>query len=252
MDNKPSLDRGFIIPIILGVFSVFGICLVLLLGRLNASRTVTVLEATATPFKYLFLGTEPGISTTTPEDESTAEATATAFEFDFASPTTSFEDFATTETATQTPSISSGTSASTPTTSSSNAPLNPGTYDQDDPHIQYDGDWIAQTGVAGVFKNTLYVSNTLGNSLSLRFIGEQIRIFYQTGPGLGTIRITLDGLQFDLNQSATNTTSGEWVSPLLINGTHTVSITHFSGGSINLDSFIVPDVLTTPTATTTP
>ena len=251
MDNKPSFDRSFIIPIIHGIFSVFGICLVLLLGRLSASRGITVEEDTATPFKFVFLGTEPGISSITPEEETTAEAPPTSFIVDLESPTPSFEDLVTTEATTQTPIDSLDSLTATPDTSST-APLNPGTYDQDDSHIQYEGDWIAQTGVAGVFNNTLYVSNTLSNSLSLRFIGEQIRIFYQAGPGLGTIRIALDGLQFDLSQSATNTTGGEWVSPLLINGTHTVTITHFSGGSINLDSFIVPDVIKTPTTTPTP
>ncbi len=252
MDNKPPFDRGLVIPVILGVFSVCGICLVLLLGRLSASRTVAVLEDTATPFKYLFLGTEPGILTTTPEEETlTEESTPTAVEFEFSSPTSSTEDLIVFATATRTPPGASNTSAPTPITAST-APLNPGTYDQNDQRIIYTGDWIAQTGVAGVFQNSLYVSNSLGDALALRFIGEQIRIFYQAGPGLGSIRISLDTLQFDLAQSAGNTANAEWVSPLLINGTHTVTITHVSGGAINIDSFIVPDVLKTPTPTSTP
>ena len=251
MDKKPSVDIGLIIPIILGACSVFGICLVLLLGRLSATRTIKVADETATPFKFLFLGTEPGISTTTPEEEGTAtEApTSTAIEFIFASPTSEVVDINT-----PAPSqLSSTQTTKTPTEeSSSTAPLNPGTYDEVDGHIAYDGDWIPQTGVAGVFQNTLHVSNTLGNSLTLRFIGEQIRIFYQSGVSLGTVRINLDGIQFDLDESANTTTSGEWVSPLLINGTHSVTITHISGGAINLDYFIVPETIKTPTSTSTP
>ncbi len=254
MDDKPTLDRGLIPPIIFGVFSVFGICLVLLLARLSTFRAVTEAEETSTPFQYLFLGTEPGISTTTPEDEPTVRGTTTPVSF--ASPT---RRIATTQsgddvtslaspTRTRTPS-SSGTSTSS---SGSAAPLNPGTYDQADQRITYAGNWIAQTGVSGVFQNTLHVSNTLSNTASFRFIGEQIRIFYQSGSGLGTIRINLDGLEYDLDESADVVTQSEWISPLLINGTHTVTITHLSGGSINLDMIIVPDILATATTTPTP
>jgi hypothetical protein len=249
MENKPTFDRGLILPIILGAFSIFGICLVLLLARLLAFRAVTPVENTSTPYQYLFLGTEPGISTTTPEDEPTAEATTTPLVF--ASPTlknTSNEE--------ETVSLPSPTrtrtsaSLSTPTpTTASNAPLNPGTYDETDQRIVYAGNWVAQTGVSGVFKNTLHVSNTLESSTSFRFIGEQIRLFYQSGSGLGTIRINLDGLEFDLDESASGVAQSEWVSPLLINGTHTVTITHLSGGAVNLDMIIVPDILKTATPT---
>lgn len=247
MENKPTLDRGLIVPIILGAFSVFGICLVLLLARLSTFRAVTEAEDTSTPFQYLFLGTEPGISTTTPEEEE-EQPTSTEEPITFASSTPESEetiDSVASPTRTRTPS---GSLSATPT-SASNAPLNPGTYDQSDQRLEYTDEWIAQTGVTGVFQNTLHVSNTLESSVSFRFIGEQIRIFYQTGASLGTIRINLDGLEFDLDESANDITQSEWVSPLLINGTHTVTITHLSGGAVNLDMIIVPEVLTTATPT---
>lgn len=274
MDNKPNFDRALIIPLALGVFALFGICLVLLLGQLSSFRSVSVISETSTPFKYLLLGTEPGFTTLTPDDsaadnEATSEPTVTPFDLDFLRPTPTEkagefdESKAPTKPSsvltkpaspkpTQSSSAPTSTAPSKPTTSPSNAPLNPGTYDDFDAHIQYEGNWIEQVDVPDAFEDTLHVSNILNNSLSFRFIGEQIRIFYQEGPGLGSVRISLDGLDFDLSQSASATSIEEWPSPILVNGTHSVTITHLSGGSINLDSFIVPDPIVTPTPTTTP
>ncbi len=246
MENKPTFDRGLILPILLGAFSLFGICLVLLLVRLSTFRAVTEVEETSTPFQYLFLGTEPGISTTTPEEDEGPPATEAPITFASSTPEPD-EDIASlaSPTRTRTPS---GSRTSTPT-SASNAPLNPGTYDESDQRFTYTSEWIAQSGVAGVFQNTLHVSNALDSSVTFRFIGEQIRIFYQSGSGLGTIRINLDGLEYDLDESAEVVVQSEWISPILINGTHTVTITHISGGAVNLDMIIVPEVIKTATPT---
>jgi hypothetical protein len=48
------------------------------------------------------------------------------------------------------------------------------------------------------------------------------------------------------------TNGNEWISDLLTNNTHTVVITHLSGGSVNLDSIIIPAVDATATPTATP
>jgi hypothetical protein len=236
-----------LIPILFGIFSIFGICLVLILGRLGAARAGVTVQDTATPFQYIFLGTEPAIVSATPGEEGEATETpgATSTEISFLSSDT--------PESTGTNSSIVVLSSSTPSpAASSTAPLNPGTYDEDDSHLRYEGDWIVQRGVTGVFQNSLHVSSTLGNSVTFRFIGQQVRLFYQSGSGLGTIRITLDGVQFELDQSGSNTVTGEWSSPLLINGTHSVEIEHLSGGAINLDQVIVPDILLTPTVTSTP
>ncbi|MBV6402978.1 MAG: hypothetical protein CNIPEHKO_03300 [Anaerolineales bacterium] len=274
MDNKPTFDRAFVIPLALGVFALFGICLVLLLGQLSSFRSVSVVSETSTPFKYLLLGTEPGFTTLTPDDSAaeegaTSEPTTTPFDLDVLRPTSTeeTEEIDATKAPTKPSSVltqpasskptkpasaPTSTAPSKPTTSPSNAPLNPGTYDDFDAHIQYEGNWIEQVDVPDAFEDTLHVSNILNNSLSFRFIGEQIRIFYQEGPGLGSVRISLDGLDFDLNQSASATSIQEWPSRILVNGTHSITITHLSGGSINLDSLIVPDPILTPTPTATP
>jgi hypothetical protein len=252
MDNKSAFDRAWIPPILVGAFSMFGICLVLLLARLSTFRPVQTVETTGTPYQFLFLGTEPGIALVTEEVAPTAveifEETATPLTFESPTSEASTEDDILSlgsPTRTRTPATPP---TITPTTAST-APLNPGTYDDNDARIGYGGNWTPQSGVNGVFKNTLHVSNTLENSATFRFIGEQVRIFYQSGSGLGTIRINLDGLEYDLDESAGVVTQSEWISPLLINGTHTVTITHLSGGSVNLDMIIIPDVITTATPT---
>ncbi len=253
MDNKPPFDRATLIPLILGVFAVFGICLVILLSQLNSSRSSAETIETPTPFKFIFLGTEPGNTTLTPDENATPEPTETALAIDLLIPsaTEEFLNGEETEAPTKPSDVLTSPASSKPTTSPSDAPLNPGTYDQFDAHIAYEGNWVEQVDVPDVYENTLTVSATVGDSLTFRFIGEQVRIFFQEGPGFGTVRITMDGLEFDLDQSASVTGSAEWVSPLLVNGTHTVEIIHLSGGSVNLDSVIVPDPLSTATPTAT-
>lgn len=246
MENKPSFDVAVLIPIAIGFFSVFGICLVLLLGSLANSRGAGASLETATPFDYILLGTEPGVSTAIPDDEVTLTVTRTPTRFS----TTLFPvDTSTPEPESTEPPVILFTR--TPT-SASTSPLNPGTYDDNDSRIAYSGDWIPQSGVSDAFKNTLHVSSALGSTINFRFIGQQVRLFYQASPSLGTIRVVIDGLQIDVDQSADDADEAEWVSALLINGTHTVAITHLSGGSVNLDYVIVPDVLVTPTVTSTP
>ena len=54
-----------------------------------------------------------------------------------------------------------------------------------------------------------------------------------------------------MNQASTSTQSYEWVLAASNTGTHTVTITHDSGGSINFDAIIVPVAPVTPTKTPT-
>jgi len=68
---------------------------------------------------------------------------------------------------------------------------------------------------------------------------------------LGAIAIKIDGVDFALDESANTTVISGWESPVLVLSSHTVTITHISGGSINLDSIAVLDI-STPTPTITP
>jgi hypothetical protein len=126
------------------------------------------------------------------------------------------------------------------------------TYDDVDSALAYTGSWIPQNGVNGVYKNTLHISSTIGDAVQLVFYGQLIQLTYQAGPSLGTIAIKLDTKDFVLDQSASETTSSVWESPMQTLVNHTITITHISGGSVNIDSLVVIDISTaTPTATAT-
>ena len=254
MDNQTSFDRGLIPPALIGIFSVIGICLVLLVYRYNTSSTVVEVTVTQTPFKFIFLGTEPALSTEPPPEES---ATATLEE----EPPLVFTPeqppiILTPNTPQAIPSTSLPSTgivvpnATLTLTSASTPPLSPGTYDNIDFRLVYTGNWVNQTNVPGAYLNTLHISNTLttpGNSVTFRFIGQEVRVLYQSGASLGVMGITLDTTTSQLDQSDP---SNELVLTATQSGTHTVTLTHLSGGTVNLDSVIVPS-LATPTATPT-
>jgi hypothetical protein len=120
-------------------------------------------------------------------------------------------------------------------------------YDDGDFKFLYTGDWHQNT-VSGTYQSTLHISSTIGDSVQLSFVGQKIRIAYQAGPSLGTIALRLDGADFVLDQSSADTVLSRWESPVLVLSSHSITITHVSGGSINLDSIAVID-LATPTPT---
>jgi hypothetical protein len=253
MDNKVSFDRSLLIPIGVGVFALLGICAVLVSGRLNATRAVVEELPTATLFQYAFIGTEPSILTVTPVDLE-EEPPTPAPEVPTAAPLEPTLDFATNTSPaiiTLPPLVDTNTPSRTPT-SASTAPFGPGTYDDTDSRFVYTGNWDRQTSVAGAYQNTLHVSGTLQNSVAFSFIGNELRVFFQAGPSLGTIRLTLDTTSYEMSQAGSGTDTFEWVLSTTSTGTHNVTISHLSGGSVNFDSIIVPVVPPTPTNTPTP
>lgn len=263
MDNPPSFDRGMWIPIGVGVFSLIGICVILVAGRITALRGNVQEVPTATAFKYAFVGTEPVITTITPEPTEFATPAPTEPPIDFftsvpppfstpvlLTPNGTAKTPTSIVLRTNTPILTANIPARTPT-SASTAPFGAGTFDDPDYRMMYSGDWTMQSGVSGALNNTLHVSGTLGNTVSFRFIGQELRVFFEAGPSLGVMRLNLDGTNYDMNESNSTTQIYEWVLPSVTNGTHVVTITHLSGGSINLDYIIIPEVPTTPTKTAT-
>jgi hypothetical protein len=249
MDNQPSFDRELQLPILVGGFSILGIIAILLIGRLNASREPVPAVETATPFKYIFLGTEPINPTGSAEASETEVFTALPFE----SATPGLPDtppvFVTPALGTPQLITPVNTPSSSPTsTSASGAPLGSGTFDDVDSHLLYGGPWISQTGITGAYLGTLHVSQVIESSLTFRFIGRELRLFYQGNPSQGIVTIIIDGQEFTLDQSD----GSEWISASLTNNTHSVLITHTRGGSINFDYVIIPEVPPTGTPTATP
>jgi hypothetical protein len=257
MDNQPSFDRGIFIPIGVGIFSLIGICVILVMGRLNATRATVEEIPSATAFKYSLIGTEPAVSTLTSEGFEEEDLTTSTPRVPTSRPPATIIVLPTNTLSANVPIITlpALTSTHTPTgtpTSAAAAPLGAGTYDDLHDRLVYSGNWTTQPSVSGAYQNTLHVSETLGNSVTFRFIGQEVRVFFQAAPSLGTIRVTLDSTTYDMNESNSNTHIYEWVLPSVSSGTHTVTITHLSGGSVNLDYIIIPDVPATPTNTATP
>jgi hypothetical protein len=259
MDNQPAFDRSILIPIFISGFSVIGILVVLLIGRSLSAPAEVPVTPSATRFQYVFLGTEPAI--TTPLSEETESESTEPPVVEPAPPTQSTQSTqaAATPTRATAPTLiilgspttnPQGTNTPAPPTSTSvsAAPLTRGTYDDVDSSLVYSppGVWLANNQ-----GGTLHVSNVPGNTISFLFIGTQLRIRYQAGATLGQMRISVDNVSETLNQSEGN---GEWVWPNpLTNVTHTVLITHSGGGSVNLDQVIILSPATpTPTATVTP
>src|SRR5690349_20855791 len=105
MDNQPTIDRGILLPIILGGFSIIGIIVVLLIGRsLNSPPPVSA-SPSATAFQYIYLGTEPAITTPITEVSEVALPSEIAAPTDNTPPTVITPVFAATTPAVSTPII---------------------------------------------------------------------------------------------------------------------------------------------------
>jgi hypothetical protein len=244
MGNKMPFDRSLFIPIFIGLFSLLGICLVLFATRLGASRGNVQIEDTATPMKYQYLGTEPVVVLPTEVASPTTEPSPTIV--------STIEIILPTLTSRST-SVGQPFSTNTPTPSASPTIqfLNV-TYDDADFKFLYTGNWVKNT-VSDTYQSTLHISNAIGDSVQLSFVGQKIRFTYQAGPSLGTIAIKLDKADYALDQSASETAINSWESPVLVLSSHSITITHISGGAINIDAIAVLDLATpTPTATPTP
>ena len=249
MEKKPSIDLGVLGPIALGLLSIAGILAVYFFG-VNASRPVGETVSTETPFRYVYLGTEPGLSTLTPEPTLTPIVIIPVDPADF--PPASEPPFLTSVPPLVELSTRPPVRTSTPTaTETLQAVLSK--FDDTYYEILYNGDWTSQSNVTDTYQNTLHISFKAGNNASFTFVGQQVIVTYQAGPSLGRISINLDGLIVELDQANTTSQLINWTSPILVKGTHTIIITHLSGGSVNLDSITIPDISTpTPTPTVTP
>jgi hypothetical protein len=276
MNNQPPFNRDLIIPIILGGISVLGLIVALLIGRSLSSPPPVPMTPSSTPFEFILLGTEPAI--TTPLVEGSEIATLPEDPFGEApafpsaeSPSAPTPNILPQLNRTNTPGGSglptsavlrtntpggSGLPTSTsgvPRTATLSTASTSDTYDDTDPRFAYTGNWITQTDVSGAHQGTLHISPTVGDTVTFTFTGDEIHVFYQAGPSLGMVAITIDAAgPPPLSQAQSETQIKEWVYELDSGGTHWISIQHSSGGSINIDSIRVPGPTPTPTRTFTP
>lgn len=274
MENKPSLDPSVLTPLIIGALSLVGIVVIFFSVRAASLQPVEI-TPTPTRFRFLYVGTEPGLSTLTPEPTATQVVIVPSPVSNrptsrppLGAPTPTTAPFippggggpffppqpSPTRSGSQ-PPVETEPSFSTKPPSSLFTPTFTPTipsvlekYDDTYYAILYDGEWTSQTNVTGAYQNTLHISFTIENYALFTFVGQQVIVTYQAGPSLGTMRIDLDGIEFEVSQASPQTQLADWVSPVLIMGTHELVIEHLSGGSINIDSITIPDVRTaTPT-----
>jgi hypothetical protein len=261
MNNRHPIDRELLIPIVIGGLSVVGIAVVLIVGRaLNAPAEIDATPS-ATPFQYVYLGTEPAITTLVVEGSETMPPLADTAEvepFPSAAPSPISTPILITprppRTATgNAPRTVTPSGAVTATRTRTSTPSVANTYDDTDSRLTYSGNWTSQPGVGGAYQDSLHISFAIGNSVTFTFTGTEIHVFYQAGPSLGTMTITIDSFgDAPISQAQNTTQIKEWVSDILSSGTHTVVIQHNSGGSINIDRIYIPAPTPTPTKTPTP
>src|SRR3972149_4178167 len=164
MDNQPSFDRELLLPILLGGFSILGIIIILSIGRLNASRASVLVVETETPFRYIFLGTEP-INPTGSAEASETEL-LTDLPFDGATPSLPDTTPVLVTPALGTPPLMTPVNTPSPTsTSASGAPLGSGTFDDVDSHLGYPGSRSSRScrfaPRRGAFDNSQVIESSL-------------------------------------------------------------------------------------------
>ena len=249
MEKNSSFDLSFVAPIVLGLLSFVGICVVLGAWLYKGNRAPAPVTVTETPYRFIYLGTEPSLSTLTPEATETpiplptksAEGEIVVGPTGFVPITSTAGDDAFIPTK---PVVNTVPATITPTIQAVLSKVDD-TYFE----ILYSGDWVFQSNVSGTHQNTLHISFTTGNQALFTFVGQQVIVSYQAGPSLGNLNVNLDAIDYVVNQSNNETKILDWVSPKLDLKAHTLLFEHLSGGSVNIDSITIPDLSPTPTAT---
>lgn len=279
MENRPALDRELFIPILIGGLSVVGIVVVLMIGRAMNAPAEVAATPSDTPFQYLYLGTEPAISTAflevsqiAPPDGLPTDPLATdafppgALHTNPAQALmTSTRGSASTPLVLPTSNVTSttgviilqtNTPGLPPTATRTSTASAANTYDDTDSRLNYIGNWVSQSNLPigpdnTPYQGTLHVSDVADNkSVTINFNGQEIHFFYETAPSFGVVTIYIDNdpLGITVSQGQGN---GEWTRMLDEGGSHTVEIAHTSGGSVNIDRFMIPAATPTPTRTPT-
>lgn len=280
-----------LVPILIAVFSLLGIMVVLLIGRTLSSPAQVAMTPSATPFQFVFLGTEPAVGTL-PTDSEGGDGLPTAEEDPIETSPVGTTSIGTQ--AIRTPVILSPgglTLVSLTPARSTQMGLQP---------IEISSTPGGPVMISSTPGGPVQISSTPGGPVQMTSTSSAspaplgpgtyedayiLNQFPSTGlwvpstNGSRTLHVSstqnnsitfrfvgrevLIGYDDDPtfgemtvmidNQPETfsQQSGNEWVSNTFPNGTHTVVITHSRGGSVNLDYVIIPQVGSTPTATAT-
>lgn len=251
MDSQPIRNHPFIPPLLIGLFSLFGLCTILALAFLPEQNAEIVPTRTLTPFKYQFLATETLTAAATLETTETSQTSEISETAELrVLPTEAFTVATVTMTnitnqsigltplpaaTEQNDSATAPSFTATPTLTrqpvfGNSDPLPIGKYDDRDPRFTYIGVWTRDEN-SYAYQETVLVSEVVGDYMAFRFNGLQLMIGYQSADDAGEFTVNVDGLEETMSQLA----GSIWFSDYLEAGIHSVIITHTGPGPVNLD-----------------
>ncbi|RKP48936.1 hypothetical protein D7Z26_21510 [Cohnella endophytica] len=93
--------------------------------------------------------------------------------------------------------------------------------------IEYSANWSSASGCSICYNNDEHFSNVTGSTATIRFTGNQIKIYSSLDPSHGKIGFSLDGgteKLVDLYESVRHWNVVSYLSPILDDGPHTLTI----------------------------
>lgn len=119
------------------------------------------------------------------------------------------------------------------------AAVGPGFYDDKSAYWSYTGTWKTLTDSESL-NNSLHQANKLGSTASFYFTGTQFRLAYWATPNQGLVDVYLDGAYLTtIDQYTPAAHARIYVSPVLVNGPHSVQFIQQSLPYINIDGIYI-------------
>lgn len=119
------------------------------------------------------------------------------------------------------------------------AAVGPGFYDDKSAYWSYTGTWKVLTDSESL-NNSLHQANKLGSTASFYFTGTQFRLAYWATPNQGLVDVYLDGAYLTtIDQYTPVPHQRVYVSPVLVNGPHSVQFIQQSLPYINIDGIYI-------------
>jgi hypothetical protein len=116
--------------------------------------------------------------------------------------------------------------------------------DDNDPSIEYQGNWELLTGNSRDFDSTEHIVSQVGATATFKFTGSSVSVICTLPSGTGTsaANILIDSqspvfVSKDLNSDSASHNIALFVSETLPNGGHTIVITNAGTGPFSLDRF---------------
>ena len=119
------------------------------------------------------------------------------------------------------------------------AAVGPGFYDDKSAYWGYSGTWKTLSDSESL-NNSLHQANKLGSTASFYFTGTQFRLAYWATPNQGLVDVYLDGAYLaTIDQNTPVAHQRIFVSPVLVNGPHSVQFIQQSLPYINIDGIYI-------------